>query len=133
MVKTYKVFISHSWDYVDDLMNLRRLLNNRPYFNAIYEEIPPHEAINSANATYIKDRIRKRIEESDVVIGMAGMYGSYSEWMKWEIETAKSIGKPVIAVVPWGQERVSSIIAGRADRIVRWNTESIVSAIRELA
>ena len=133
MIRTYKVFISHSWDYVDDLMNLRRLLNNRPYFNAIYEEIPPHEAINSANATYIKDRIRKRIEESDVVIGMAGMYGSYSEWMKWEIETAKSIGKPVIAVVPWGQERVSSIIAGQADRIVRWNTESIVSAIRELA
>ena len=71
--------------------------------------------------------------ESDVVIGMAGMYGSYSEWMKWEIETAKSIGKPVIAVVPWGQERVSSIIAGQAGRIVRWNTESIVSAIRELA
>ena len=133
MIRTYKVFISHSWDYVDDLMNLRRLLNNRPYFNAIYEEIPPHEAINSANATYIKDRIRKRIEESDVVIGMAGMYGSYSEWMKWEIETAKSIGKPVIAVVPWGQERVSSIKAGQADRIVRWNTESIVSAIRELA
>ena len=29
MVKTYKVFISHSWDYVDDLMNLRRLLNLR--------------------------------------------------------------------------------------------------------
>ena len=82
---------------------------------------------------YIKSRIKQRIEESDVVIGMAGMYGSYSEWMKWEIETAKSIGKPVIAVVPWGQERVSSIIAGQADRIVRWNTESIVSAIRELA
>ena len=133
MVKTYKVFISHSWDYVDDLMNLRRLLNNRPYFNAIYEEIPPHEAINSANATYIKYRIRKRIEESDVVIGMAGMYGSYSEWMNWEIETAKSMGKPVIAVIPWGQERVAKTMAGQADRIVRWNTESIVSAIRELA
>ena len=61
------------------------------------------------------------------------MYGSYSEWMNWEIETAKSMGKPVIAVIPWGQERVSKTMAGQADRIVRWNTESIVSAIRELA
>ena len=133
MVKTYKIFISHSWDYVDDLMNLRRLLNNRPYFYAVYEEVPPHEPINSANDNYIKSKIRERLEESDVVIGMAGMYGSYSEWMQWEIETAKSIGKPLIAVIPWGQERVSSIIAGHADKIVRWNTESIVSAIRELA
>ena len=82
---------------------------------------------------YIKSKIRERLAESDVVIGMAGMYGSYSEWMQWEIETAKSIGKPLIAVIPWGQERVSSIIAGHADKIVRWNTESIVSAIRELA
>ena len=133
MVKTYKVFISHSWDYVDDLMNLRRLLNNRPYFCAVYEEVPPQEAINSANGNYIKSKIRERLEESDVVIGMAGMYGSYSEWMNWEIETAKSMGKPVIAVIPWGQERVSKTMAGQADRIVRWNTESIVSAIRELA
>ena len=133
MVKTYKVFISHSWDYVDDLMNLRRLLNNRPYFNAIYEEVPPHESINSTNASYIKSKIRQRLEESDVVIGMARVYGSYSEWMQWEIETAKTIGKPIIAVIPWGQERVSSIIAGQANKIVRWNTESIVSAIRELA
>lgn len=133
MVKTYKIFISHSWDYVDDLMNLRRLLNNRPYFNAIYEEVPPHESINSTNASYIKSKIRQRLEESDVVIGMARVYGSYSEWMQWEIETAKTIGKPIIAVIPWGQERVSSIIAGQANKIVRWNTESIVSAIRELA
>lgn len=65
MVKTYKVFICHSWDYVDDLMNLRRLLNNRPYFYAVYEEVPPHEAINSANDNYIKLKIRERIKKSD--------------------------------------------------------------------
>lgn len=132
MVKTYKVFISHSWDHVDDLMNLRRLLNDRPYFYAEYEEVPPHESINSNNANYIKSVIRSKISESDVVIGMAGMYGSYSPWMEWEIDTAIALGKPVIAVIPWGQERVSAKISSKANRIVRWNTESIVAAIREL-
>jgi len=133
MVKTYHLFISHSWDYASDLIGLRRLLNNRPYFYAEYEEVPSHDPINSDNDNYIKSVIRKKLSDTDVVIGMAGMYGSYSGWMKWELETAKAMGKPIIAVIPWGQERVSATVAGLADKIVRWNTESIVAAIRELA
>ena len=131
MVKTYKIFISHSWDYVDDLMNLRRLLNNRPYFNAIYEEVPPHESINSTNASYIKYKIRQRLEESDVVIGMAGVYGSYSEWMQWEMDKAKELGLNVIGVIPRGQEHISKEVCNRSVIDVRWNADSIVEAIRE--
>lgn len=132
MSKIYTVFISHSWDYADDLMGLRRLLITRGYFNVEFQEVPPHEPINSYNDNYIKSVIRRKLLESDVVIGMAGMYGSYSGWMKWELETAKALGKPILAVIPWGQERTSQAVTNLADRIVRWNTESIVTAIREL-
>lgn len=52
MAKTYNIFISHSWDHVDDLMNLRRLLNERGYFNVNFEEVPPHDPIDSANSYY---------------------------------------------------------------------------------
>ena len=133
MAKTYTVFISHSWDYVDDLMGLRRLLINRGYFNVDFQEVPPHEPINSYNDNYIKSVIKQKLENSDVVIGMAGMYGSYSGWMKWKLETAKALKKPILAVIPWGQERTSQEVTNLADKIVRWNTESIVAAIRELA
>ena len=42
------------------------------------------------------------------------------------------MGKPIIVVRPWGQERVPNYLQGRANDIVCWNTDSIVRAIRTL-
>ena len=103
MAKIYNVFISHSWDHVSDLMSLRRLLENRGYFHVNFLETPPHDPIDS-----------------------------YSEWMKWELDTAIEERKPILGVIPWGQINVSSVIQQRAKECVRWNTESIVDAIRRL-
>lgn len=133
MAKTYTVFISHRWDYVRDLMGLRNLLISRGYFKVHFVEIPPHDPINSDNSCYIRRVLKSHIQSSDVVIGMCGMYAAYSEWMDWELETAKSLGKPIIGVIPRGQERLPTTVTTKADRLVRWNTESIVQAIRELA
>lgn len=133
MAKVYKIFISHSWDHVDDLMSLRNLLKQRGYFNVEFEEVPPHDPIDSHNATYVKYRVSQRISNSDVVIGLAGMYASYSSWMEWELNQAIQQGKPILGVIPWGQERVSETVRSKANKIVRWNTESIVDAIRDLA
>lgn len=71
-----------------------------------------------------------------VVLILAGIYASYSKWINIEIELAGmnfSDPKPIIAIAPWGSERISKPVRAAADRIVRWNTESIVKAIRDLA
>lgn len=132
MSRTYNVFISHSWDHVEDLNNLRRLLENRGYFKVNFMETPPHDPINSSNTSYIKSVISDHLRNSDVVIGMAGVYASYSEWMKWELDTAIDLKRPILGVVPWGQINVSNVVQERANEIVRWNSESIVDAIRRL-
>lgn len=129
----YNIFICHSWDHIEDLKGLRRLLNNRGYFNVVFEEFTPNNPINSSNVEYMRKRIRDAISKSDIVIGMAGVYGSHSDWMKWELETAKSMGKPILGVIPWGQVNVSQVVRENAEECVRWNTESIVEAIRRLA
>lgn len=133
MAKTYNIFISHSWDHVDDLMNLRRLLKERGYFNVNFEEVPPHDPIDSANSYYVKRKVTERISNSDVVIGLAGVYASHSDWMQWELDKAIELDKPVLGVIPRGQVYISNIVKDRADKMVRWNTESIVEAIRQLA
>lgn len=133
MTKTYKLFISHSWDHVDDLKNLRQLLIQKGYFNVEFEEVPPHDPIDSDNNFYIRYIIKRRIQDSDVVIGLAGKYASYSEWMKWELDKAISLKKPILGVIPRGCQQISSVVEERADKMVKWNTESIVEAIRELA
>lgn len=133
MAKSYTIFISHSWAYIDDLNSLKRLLENRGYFNVQFEEATPDVPINSENAYYIRQRLKQKISNSDVVLGIAGIYASHSEWMAWELDKALELGKPIIGVVPRGAERVSTVVSSRANEVVRWNTDSIVDAIRRWA
>jgi hypothetical protein len=133
MAKEYHIFISHSWSYPEDLEKLRNLLSSRGYFNVEFEEASADEPINSANAAYIKQRLKQKIENSNIVLGIAGMYASYSEWMEWELDKALELGVPIVGVVPWGQERVSTTVSSRSKEDIRWNTESIVEAIRKWA
>ena len=133
MARTYSVFISHSWDHVNDLRALRDLLKKRGYFHVEFEESSPEEPINSENLEYIKRRLREKISNSDIVLGIAGVYASHSDWMEWELDTALEENIPIVGVIPRGQERISNVVRSRAKECVRWNTESIVEAIRKHA
>ena len=133
IAKTYHIFISHSWQNSDALEGLRKLLNDRGYFNVEFEEVSKDEPINSTNAYYIKRRLAEKIGNSNVVIGLAGMYASHSDWMEWELDKAIELDIPIIGVIPRGQERISTTVSSRSIVNVRWNTESIVDAIRTYA
>ena len=133
MAKTYHIFISHSWQNSDALEGLRKLLNDRGYFNVEFEEVSKDEPINSTNAYYIKRRLAEKSGNSNVVIGLAGMYASHSDWMEWELDKAIELDIPIIGVIPRGQERISTTVSSRSIVNVRWNTESIVDAIRTYA
>jgi len=129
--KEHNVFVSHAWGYSDDADSLRRLINDRAYFHCIYSDVGKYEPINSNDADYIKRRLREKIQCAHVMIGMAGVYASHSEWMQWEMDTAIKYGIPLIGVIPWGAERVSTAVSSRAIEMVRWNTESIITALRK--
>lgn len=133
MAKTYHVFISHSWQNSDVLESLRKKLNDRGYFNVEFEEVSKDEPINSANAYYIKSRLSEKIKNSNIVLGLAGMYASHSEWMEWELDKAIDLDVPIVGVIPRGQERISTTVSSRSVADVRWNIESIVAAIRNYA
>jgi hypothetical protein len=130
MAKEYKIFISHSWQYTDTLEALRNLINARGYFSATYEESTRDNPINSDDEGYVKRRLTQKIANSDVILALAGVYASHSSWMQWELDKAIELGIPVIGVIPRGQDRISSIVSTRSVVNIKWNTESIVSAIR---
>ena len=133
MAKTYKIFISHSWDYVDDLIRLRNLLEQRGYFHVEFTEASPENPINSDKSKYIRTVLSQRIESSDIVLCIAGVYASYSDWMEWELDKAIEKNIPIVGVIPRGKTNISRIVVNRAKETVKWNTESIVSAIRRNA
>ena len=89
--------------------------------------------INSANAPYVKSVLKKRIFESNIVLAIAGVYASHSEWIIWELNTAYGNLIPIVGVIPIGQMNISAEVSNRSKENVRWNTEKIVAAIRKWA
>jgi hypothetical protein len=130
MAKDYKIFISHSWSYTEDLEALQKLLNERGYFNVEFLEATKKTPINSESAPYVKSVLKAKILQSDIVLALAAIYASHSDWMIWELETAKANNIPIVGVIPRGQERISTEVYSRSIVDVRWDTESIVEAIR---
>jgi hypothetical protein len=133
MAKDYKIFISHSWSYTEDLVALQNLLNLRGYFNVQFLEASKKTPINSEHAPYVKTVLKNRIVNSDIVLALAGVYASYSDWMIWELDTALANRIPIVGVIPRGQIRVSAEVTSRSKEDIRWWTESIVAAIRQHA
>lgn len=135
-MKTHHLFISHSWSYGDQYDRLISLLRQRSYFAFNDYSVPKDDPIHNArSAAALRKAIRTQMASCDVVIVLAGVYASYSKWIDIEMDLAKSgfqTAKPILAIRPRGQSRVSAAVSSQADRIVNWNTGSIVSAIREL-
>ena len=125
-MKIYNLFISHSWTHEDDYSRLTRLLGARPYFGFRNYSVASDEPKNNWR------EIENNIKWSSVVVFIAGVYASYSPSIKKEIRLAKGLSKPTLAIIPWGNDRASDL-RNECDRVVGWNTDSIVSAIRELA
>lgn len=131
MAKTYKLFISHRWEYDNLLQNLKDLLNERGYFSAEYYQFEKNCPCYSEKASVIKANITKRLKETDVVLAIAGVSASYSEWMQWEMDKALELGLNIVGVIPRGNERISQEVYKRSVEDVRWNTESVVNAIKK--
>lgn len=135
-MKTYNLFISHSWSYADQYDRLVSLLDKRLYFAFKDYSVPPGDPIHrAATDAQLRQAIRNHMAPCHVILVMAGVYATYSKWIDIEIELALSgfrHPKPIIAIRPRGNERISERVRGAADEIVGWNTESIVKAIRDL-
>lgn len=136
-MKQYSIFISHSWAYGDAYDKLVKMLDDDPRFNYKNYSVPKDDPIHNApNEELLKEAIKKQITFCDVVIILAGVYSSYSKWINKEIDIAKKgflTSKPILAIEPWDSEKTSKIVKDNADKIVKWNTSSIVAGIRELA
>ena len=113
------------------LQDLKNLLNSRGYFPAEYTQIEKTCPVESDLSRVIKANITKRLQESDVVLAISGIFATHSDWMQWEMDKAKELGLKVIGVIPHGQEHVSHEVFNRSVVDVRWNADSIVEAIRK--
>jgi len=133
-LKSRNLFISHSWSYPNAYNGLVKLLNAAPLFQYRNYSVPKDDPVhNASSAAALYEAIKQKMIFCDVILIMAGKYATYSKWIRNEIIIAKQdYSKPIVAIRPWASTQVSSVVRDSADRIVAWNTSSIVSAIRAM-
>ncbi len=133
-LKTRNLFVSHSWSYGDAYDRLIKLLQRAPNFAFRDYSVPKDDPVHDApNAPALRRAIKRQMAPCQVILIVAGKYATLSTWIKREIEIAKrDFAKPIVGIQPRPTSQVSSVVRVAADRIVSWNTASIVAAIREL-
>ena len=133
-MRKYNIFISHSWKYDEHYNKLVEFFNARNYFDWSDYSVPNSSPIHNAPTDkLLREALIRKISPCSVVVIIAGQYATYSKWIKEEIEIANSFNKPIIAVIPRANDRPSAIVQNNATEIARWDTNSIVNAIKNNA
>ena len=130
----YNLFISHAWKYNDDYDRLVNLLNSENSFSWLNWSAPEDkpaipEGMVAPNQVVL-DAIARKINMSDCVLVISGMYVNHSDWILAEMEIAQKLGKPLIGVEPWGSERVPSAVREKTNVDIGWQTSSVIQAVR---
>ena len=129
-LKRYRLFASHAWHRSDDYLRIFEFLDNANNFIYANHSVPMDNAFDGLSHSQLEEQIRNQIRPVQCVIILSGIYVSYSSWIQFEIDFAKSLSKPIIGIRPWGSERMPTAVQQAANIIVGWNTNSIVDAIR---
>jgi hypothetical protein len=130
-LRVYNLFISHAWDYSDEYYRIEKFLNDAPHFDWKNLSVPQHDPIK--NAKELEYELNAQMRDAHVFLILSGMYVAHSDWIQYEINFARRIGRPIIGIQPWGSTVTPVAIQNGADEIVGWNSASIVAAIRRHA
>ena len=129
----YYLFVSHAWRYNEEYVRFVNLLDSAANFSWSNYSVPRHDPLLAGKTAALKRELDDQIRPAQVVVVLAGMYASYSDWIGYEIDKATEWKKPILGVQPWGSARLPSRVTEAANRIAGWNTGSITQGIKDLA
>lgn len=131
-LKTYDLFLSHVWRRVhnSEYYRLENLLKQATNFSWRNYSVPEHDPLGTKTDAELRQALNRQILPINCFLVVSGMYVYHRKWIQEEIDIARSYGKPIVGVVPWGQERVPIEVQNIAKEMVSWQTSTIVDAIR---
>lgn len=130
-LRTYRVFISHCWEYSSEYDRLVDWLRQEKFFKWKNLSVPAHRAI--AEDTELEFHLRRRLGDADILVVIAGMEIAQRHWVQWEIKWARIRGIPIVGIRPRGARRIPRIVRDAKCPIVGWRRATVTRAIRDLA
>ena len=131
ILREYSNFISHAWHRDEHYRRVVDMLNEAPAFRWRDLSVPEHNAVDPDAGRTIEYHLRNYMRLANVFLLCAGVYVSHSEWIEFEVNFARRIGRPMIAVAPWGAVRLPASAAYAVETVSR--SDSLVRAIRQHA
>lgn len=131
VLRTYRIFISHCWEYNADYYRLVEWLEWEPLFRWRDLSLPEAKALREDKT--FESRLRRRLGDAHVLLVIVGMEIAHRYWINWEIKWARIRGIPIIGVIPNGRQRIPKLVQDAKCPIVGWRRESVIEAIRRFA
>jgi hypothetical protein len=131
-LRLYQVFISHAWTY-DEYHIIKDWLNATPNFRWRDFSVPYDYPLDVKSKSELEKSLKRLIRRAQIVLILAGMEASRRPWIKFEIDFAIELEKPIVGIIPRGARRISRVIDDAAKDFVGWNRASIIKAIRRNA
>ncbi|MCI4643426.1 MAG: TIR domain-containing protein [Hyphomonadaceae bacterium] len=127
---TLHLFSSHSWKYGYHREGLHDLLSQEWLKGVDYQDwsIPSSHPEDADADVELMQILKQRMRICDVFLVFAGMYAD-RPWIRDEVTLAEAYDKPIIAIRPFGQERLSKWATRFAHERVAWRGTSIRDAI----
>lgn len=126
-VSYLSIFISHAWQFGDDYDRLIKMLNQglgqSQWQNLSAEQNRPADPTGEA--------LGDLIGRADVVIVLSGMYSRHEDAMQSEITIASNLGKPIISLVPWGQQHGPESLRQISVEEVEWASNRICNSVKK--
>lgn len=131
MRKVFLSFVEEDLRLFNLFSGLAKNQNNSLEFSNHSVKVP----FNSQNAEYIRQEISKKINLVSVLVCLVGYTTHTSNWVAWEIETAKKLGKGIVGVRLHSNNRdvIPQVLQNSCHYIVDWNIIDIVDAIERAA
>ncbi len=124
-----RVFLSF---FHEDLSQVRgfRLMMANPRLALDISDKENRDPVGSERSAYIREVLRRRIADVDVVVCMIGNGTAWREWVDWELETAVDLRRGVCGVRLKGSRgRAPEVLRTVGARVAPWEMQEIVAAI----
>lgn len=124
------VFISFDHEDMDRVNLLRGQVKN-VNTDLQFDDYSVKDPFDSANADYIKRKIREKIDHCSVTMVYLSEKTAASNWVNWEIEESIKRGKGVIGVYSGDKcpEKLPASFKQNNCKAVKWEHAILVSAI----
>ena len=124
-----KVFLSFHREDLRQVAGFRLMMLNEHVALDVSDE-PNRTPVGSERSSYVKQVLRSRIADVDVVVCMIGNGTAWRDWVRWELETAVELHRGVCGVKLKGSRpQIPPILREIGVPIAHWEPQAIIAAI----